>query len=118
MPRVAGVAYVKADGAQFDISGGIGIPLSSVTREPVMGLTGPAGFKETAQEPYIKITAINTPDFPTQTLTNSTSMTVTAELANGMVYTLSGAYLKGTPEVNGDEGTVDLEFSGTVGVWQ
>ena len=116
--RVAGVAYIKADGAQFDISGGIELPISTVTREPIMGLTGPAGFKETAQEPYTKLTAIYTPDFPVQILTTSINMTVTSELANGKVYTLSGAYLKGTPAVNAAEGTIDLEFSGTVGVWQ
>ncbi|WP_161795467.1 phage tail tube protein [Xanthomonas sp. MUS 060] len=85
-----------------------------------MGLSGPAGFKETALEatskshspnssarpswaclgrlasrkqhwspPYIKVVALFTPDFPVNTLRTNTNLTVTAELANGVVYTLS-----------------------------
>jgi hypothetical protein len=116
--RVAGVCYIKADGAQFDVSGGVETPLSSVTRETVMGLAGPAGFKEVAQKPYVKLTAVFTPDFPIQTLTTSTNMTVTAELANGKVYILTGAFLEGEPAANGEDGTTELEFGGSQGVWQ
>ena len=116
--RVAGICYVKADGAQLEIKGGVEAPLSPVTRETVMGLNGVAGYKETAQEPYLKVSAVFTPGFPVQTLTTSTNMTVTAELANGKVYTLTGAFLRAEPAANGEEGSVELEFSGTAGIWR
>ena len=45
-------------------------------------------------------------------------MTITAELANGKVYTLSGAWLEGETSAKGDDGTVDLEFAGLKGIWQ
>jgi hypothetical protein len=45
-------------------------------------------------------------------------MTVTAELANGKVYTLAGAYLEGETVSNGEEGTADIEFSGFKGIWR
>jgi hypothetical protein len=45
-------------------------------------------------------------------------MTVTAELANGKVYTLTNAYVEGEMTGNGEEGTVEIEFSGITGVWQ
>jgi hypothetical protein len=31
---------------------------------------------------------------------------------------LSGAYLVGEPAVNGEEGTIELQFEGTKGIWQ
>jgi len=86
--RVAGICFVKADSAQLEVQGGVECPASE------------------------------TPDFPRKTLTESTDMTITAELANGTTYVLSGAYLVGEPAVNGDEGTIELEFNGMKGIWQ
>ena len=116
--RVAGVCYIKADGVQLEVKGGVEAPLSLVTRETVMGLNGPAGYKEVAQEPYLKLSAVFTADFPVSTLTQSTGMTVTAEMANGKVFTLVGAYLRGEPAANAEDGSVELEFAGTSGVWR
>ncbi|MBS1198160.1 MAG: phage tail protein [Proteobacteria bacterium] len=116
--RVAGICYVKADGEQFDVSGGLEVPLIDVKREAVMSVTGPAGYKETAVEPFIKLSAVVGASFPIETLQSATDMTVTAELPNGMVYTLSGAYIKGEPALKADDGTVDLEFGGIRGQWQ
>lgn len=115
--RIAGTCYVKCDGAQFDITGGMEAPLMDVKREVVMGTSGPAGYKETAMEPYIKVTVAFRDDLPIDTLKDNTDMTVTAEFANGKVYTLSGAYLRGEPAVNGEEGTVELDFGGMKGIW-
>jgi hypothetical protein len=116
--RVAGICYVKVDGQQLEVSGGIEVPIVDLKRETVMGLAGPAGLKETALEPYVKVTAIFMPAFPIDTLRTSTDMTVTAEMANGKVYTLSGAFLKGEPSAKGEDGTVELEFGGAKGQWQ
>lgn len=116
--RVAGICYIKADGVQLEVKGGIEIPLVQNMKETVMGLAGNAGYKETAQRQYIKITAIFTRDFPITTLQAGTNMTVTAELANGKVYTLTNAWLEGETLSNGEEGTAELEFSGITGVWQ
>ncbi len=116
--RVAGICYIKVDGEQLEVSGGVECPIVDVKRETVMGLAGPAGLKETALEPFIKLSAIFMPNFPLSTLQSNTEMTVTAELANGKVYTLSGAFLKGEPSVKGEDGTVDLEFGGKKGQWQ
>lgn len=116
--KVAGTCFVKVDGQQFEISGGVECPLSDVSREAVMGLSGVAGYKETAAKPYIKLSAVFTPDFPLELVRENTEMTITAELANGKVYTLSGAWLEGEAAAKGDDGTVDLEFAGLKGQWQ
>ena len=116
--RVAGICYIKVDSDQLEVSGGVEAPLMEVKRETVMAHAGPAGLKETALEPYVKLQAIFMPDFPLDTLRTNTNMTVTAEMANGKVYTLSGAFLKGEPAAKGDDGTVELEFGGLKGQWQ
>ena len=115
--RIAGICYVKVDGAQLEISGDIEIPLTEFKREAVMGLSGPAGYKETALEPYVKLTALFTPDFPVNTLRTNTTLTITAELANGVVYTLSNAFVRGEPKVKPIDGTIEVEFSGSQGQW-
>jgi len=115
--RVAGICYIKADGVQFDISGGVETPLMKVKRETVMALAGAVGYKETAQEQYVKVTAIVPPGFPIAMLQSSTSMTVTAELSNGDVYVLSNAFIKGEPARKADDGTIDLEFGGLRGFY-
>ncbi|MDO9235947.1 MAG: phage tail tube protein [Aquabacterium sp.] len=116
--RVAGICYIKVDGEQLEVSGGIEVPLLEVKREAVMGLAGPAGMKETALEPYVKLSAIFMPDFPLDKLQTNTDMTITAELANGKVYTLSGAFLAGESSAKGEDGTTELQFSGKRGQWQ
>jgi hypothetical protein len=116
--RVAGICYIKVDGEQLEVSGGVEVPIVDVKRETVMGLAGPAGLKETALEPFVKVSAIFMPSFPLDTIRTNTEMTITAEMANGKVYTLSGAFLKGEPSVKGEDGTVELEFGGKKGQWQ
>lgn len=118
MGKIAGTSYIKVDGEQLEVTGGVEIPLVDVKREAVMGPNGPVGYKETAMEPTVKMTVAFTEDFPLATLQAGTDMTVTSELANGKVHTLSGAFVKGEPVVKNDEGTVDLEFSGMKGIWQ
>jgi len=116
--RIAGIAFIKADGVQLEVKGGIEIPFSAVSRETVMSLAGNAGYKEIANRQFIKITAVFTRDFPIAKLSTMTNGTVTAELANGKVYTLTGAYLEGETTTNGEDGETELEFSGVSGIWR
>lgn len=118
MARVAGICYIKVDGEQLEVQGGVECPISDVMRETVMGVAGPAGFKETAQRPYVKVSAVLVPNFPRDKISKGTDMTVTAEFPNGTVYTLSGAYLEGEPAAKADDGLTELEFSGRKGQWQ
>jgi len=115
--RVAGTCYVKVDGAQLEIKGGLEAPINDRKREPVVSATGVAGFKESTVVPYVKVQCIFTADFPLAALAAGTDMTVTAEFANGKVYSLSGAFLANDSSAKGEEGEIDLEFNGIAGVW-
>ncbi len=116
--RIAGVCYIKVDGEQLSIEGGVEIPLGESNRETRMSSTGVAGYSETLVAPFVNCSATLTPDFPVEKLQNGTDMTITAELANGWVYTLQGAFLVGGITMNGTDGNVTLNFNGTKGSLQ
>ncbi|PHM20934.1 MAG: phage tail protein [Curvibacter sp. PD_MW3] len=116
--RVAGICYIKVDGEQLEVQGGVECPILAVKRETVMAVAGPAGQKETALRPYVKVNTIFVSDFPLEKLSNGTDMTVTAEFPNGKVYTLSGAFIEGEPAAKAEDGTIELEFGGKKGIWQ
>lgn len=112
--KVAGTVYVKVDGGQATVTGGVECPLSDVKRETV----APGFFKEEDLPAYVKLTCVNDPDLPKKQIMSATNSTVTVEYGNGDVYVLSGAYVVGEPSAKGDDGTIDFEWNGTKGVWQ
>ncbi|MBI0275662.1 phage tail tube protein [Hafnia alvei] len=118
MARIAGTTYFKLDSDQLSLTGGIEVPLNTKVRDDVVGLDGSVDYKETFKAPYIKGTFKVPKNFPIDKITTSETMTATAELANGMVYTLRGAWLSGDASFNAEEGTADLEFHGKSGFFQ
>ena len=112
--KVAGTVYVKVDGGQLTVTGGVECPLSDKKRETVV----PGFFKEEDLPPYVKLTAIDDPDLPIKQIMAATNSTITAELANGRVYVLSGAYVVGEPAAKGDDGAIEFEWNGIKGAWQ
>lgn len=115
--KFAGTCYIKANGAQLAISGSVEIPLQEVTRETKIGSTGVVGFSETDIAPFIRCSAYLEASFPVTDL-QGTDMTITAELANGWVYTLNNAWLEGEVTGNMSDGEVSLEFHGLSGTLQ
>ena len=112
--KVAGTVYVKIDGGQATVTGGVECPLSDVKRETV----APGFFKEEDLAPFVKCTCVDDPDLPIKQIMAATDSTVTVEYGNGRVYVLSGAYVVGEPSAKADDGTIDFEWNGTKGVWQ
>lgn len=112
--KVAGTCYVKADGVQFTITGGVEAPLSDKKRESV----APGFFKEEDLVPFTAATVVDDPDLPIAQLMGATDATVTTEFANGRIYVLSGAYVVEEPSAKGEDGTIDIRWEGSKGVWQ
>lgn len=114
---IAGACYIKVDGEQLSLNGALSCVANTVVREAVMGSTGVAGYSENPVAPTITGTFNVQPDFPMEKLMSNTSMTVTAELANGMVFTLSDAFVSGEASFSASEGTMQLTFTGERGSW-
>ena len=118
MAKIAGTCYVKVDGQQLSLTGGIEVPMNTKVRDDVVGMAGDVDYKETHRAPYTKGTFKVPKDFPIDKLMNSDQMTITSELANGLVYVLTEAWQFGEANYNPEEGTVDLEFHGSEGFFQ
>ena len=112
--KIAGTVYVKVDGGQLTVTGGVECPLSESKRETI----APGFFKEEDLHAYIKLSAVDDPELPIKQIMAATNSTITAELANGRVFVLSGSYVVGEPASKGDDGTIDFEWNGVKGVWQ
>lgn len=112
--KVAGTVYIKADGVQFTVTGGVEVPLSDKKRESV----APGFFKEEDLVAYVKATVIDSPDLPIKQIMEATDQTVTVEFKNGRVYVLSGGYVVDEPTSKGDEGTIDIQWDGSKGGFQ
>ena len=115
--RIAGTCYVKVDGEQLSLSGSLSCSMNTVVREAQMGSTGVAGYSENPVAPTISGTFNFMEEFPIEKLMEQTSMTVTAELANGKVFTLSEAFVSGEVQASPNDGTVSITFTGVRGNW-
>lgn len=113
--RLAGTCYVKVDGEQLELEGSLEFPITKVTRTSLLANGRVVGFQETPVAPYISGNFYVTPDFPVEKITSGEDMTVTAECANGMVYTLSGAYVSDQVNFNPNDGTMTIKFDGEDG---
>ncbi|MGL5344876.1 MAG: phage tail tube protein [Plesiomonas sp.] len=116
--RIAGTCYVKVDGGQLSLTGGIEVPANLSVKESIVGLDSSVHYKETFRAPYIKGTYKVDGKFPFRQLEKNDDMTVTAELANGMVYVLKSAWVEGEINHNAEEGTAEIQFNGEDGFYQ
>lgn len=110
--RVAGICYFRVDGIMYSLKGSLTISPADVTRESVVGLDRVHGYKESPLAPYISVQLTKTPEISLLSLTKVTDSTVTAECADGTVYTLRNAFHTGTSELDGGEGQVTVRFDG------
>jgi hypothetical protein len=110
--KIGGVAYLKADGLQYELGGSITVSPSQVEREGKVGLSGVAGYTEKPRIPFIEADVHTTSDLSAEDLEDITAATVTAELANGKVYVLQGAWCTSALEIDGAEGQLTVRFEG------
>lgn len=110
--RIAGTAYIKVDGAQYSLAGSMTVSPTKLEREGMAGLSGVAGFKETPRVPFIEGEFYTTAELSIATIEAIENATITAELANGKVYTMRNAWFAGPADINAAEGTVPLRFEG------
>lgn len=115
--RVAGTCFVTVDGQELSLSGNLSIPVNAVIREPVLGSGRIVGFRETPVQPQIAGDFVVEPAMDLKAIAEGEDMTVVARLANGMVYTLSGAFLGPQSDYAPEDGTVSLTFQGIRGDW-
>lgn len=114
--RISGVAYMTVDGTTIPAQGSFTIPLSTMNRTDVVVGDQVLGYDEQVIAPYIQCTVRLTDETDFETICSSTSMTIRVELANGRVYTLADAFVRGTPTVS-ETAEASFDFAGRTGTW-
>jgi hypothetical protein len=112
--RLAGTVYLKVNGQMIDLEGTVTINPGEITREPIVSSTGVIGYTETPKSPSLEYTGYLTKE-QLRTLYGDTNITATAELANGTVFVLSGAFVSGEPSLDAQAGTTQVTLSGVHG---
>ena len=113
--KLAGTCFVKVNGQQLELQGNIEFPLTSVQRETMLSTTGVVGYKETVVAQYVSGDFIVPAGFPIEDIKENTAQTITVECANGMVYTLSDAYVTDVIAYKPVDGTLTIKWEGTNG---
>ncbi|MCX5496435.1 phage tail tube protein [Kaistia dalseonensis] len=110
--RIAGIAYVKANGTQYPLRGNFTVSPSPTEREGLAGQDRVHGYKEMPRVPSISGDISMVPELSLEELDAITDATVTAELASGHVYVLRGAWTKSAHEINTADGQVAVTWEG------
>lgn len=116
--RIAGICYVTVDGIQLELKSdaGLEVQMSETVKTAIMASNGTTHYQELPTEQYISGEFLVPKEFPFEKIEQEDDMTITAELANGMVYTLSGAFLADGLTFSPTGGTVTLKFVGNKAV--
>jgi hypothetical protein len=78
----------------------------------IAGQDGVHGYQELPRVPYIELDMSAMPDISLEDLILQTDVTVVAQLANRMQYSLSGATVKGAFEENTRDGQFRVRWEG------
>lgn len=117
MAKVAGTAYITVNGVQYPLRGNMTCELGSTERESVTGLDGYHGYKETPKQSSITCEFTDQPGLDLNVLEALTGVTVTVQLINGKVATLTNATQMNHLGLNVEDGKYTVKFEGAAGTW-
>jgi hypothetical protein len=110
--RFAGIAFLMIDGNQLPLRGNFTVSPSPLERTMIAGQDGVHGYQELPRVPYIEGDISMMPGISLEDILLQTDVTVVAQLANGMQYSLTGATVKGGFEENTRDGQVRMRWEG------
>jgi hypothetical protein len=110
--RMAGVALIMVDGNQLPLRGNFTVSPSPMERTMVAGQDGVHGYQELPRVPYIEGDITTMPGLLLEDLDNQVDVTVVAQLANNMQYTLTQATSKAGYEINSRDGQFRCRWEG------
>ena len=113
--RLAGVAYIRVDGAQYALRGNLTVSIDMEEREGVPGQDGIHGFIERPRVPFIEADLSDLGGLSLRALQRMVNTTVQAELANGKKYLLRNAWTSTARELNTADGQVTVRWEGMAG---
>lgn len=115
MPKntAVGTAFFRINGVQYQIAGEMKINPLSEKRTPLVGLDGSIAPQIEPVSPSIECMVRDRADVDPIPLYAMLDETVTVELANGTVWTLSNSFYTGEGDFDAKEGTHSVKFNGS-----
>lgn len=110
--RIAGIAYLKVDGALYPLRGNFTVSPSSLERAGIVGQDYVHGYSELPRLPVISGDVSLVPELSMDAVEAVVNSTVTAELANNKTYVLREAWCTSALELNTREGQTRVTFQG------
>lgn len=111
--RRAGILYLKLNGQMLDAKGNFTYNPGVAKREAIIGADVIHGFKETPQVPFIEGEITDRGNLDVAALVSITGATVTIDLANGKVVSLTEAWFAGDGNIQTEEANIAVRFEGT-----
>jgi hypothetical protein len=110
--RIGGMIALKVNGDMHFAKGNFTYNLGKPKREGVVGADVVHGYKETPQVPFVEGEITDRNELSLEDLVTLDDATITLELANGKVITLSEAWYAGEGTGNTEEGNIACRFEG------
>jgi len=110
--RIAGIAFLKVDGALYPLRGNFTVSPSAIERAGIAGQDYIHGYSELPRLPVVSGDVSLVPELSMTDVEGVTNATVTAELANGKTYVLREAWCTSALELNTREGQTRITFQG------
>jgi hypothetical protein len=110
----AGLATLEIDGEVYDLAGDGTYSATVVTREPLIGQSGPQGFSEMPKYGQIGGQIRDAGNLTVSAIMLKTSSSVKLVMINGKTVSGDGMFCTECTEVATQEGTFNVMFMGTV----
>jgi hypothetical protein len=110
--RLAGIAYVTADGQTYMLAGELAYKTSKVSRETLIGQDGVHGYSEKPVAGMISGTFRDAGGLTVADFNAMTNVTVVAELANGKTIVGRNMWTTEDQEVNTNEASFPVKWEG------
>lgn len=110
--RIAGIAYLKVDGALFPLRGNFTVSPSALERAGIAGQDYVHGYSELPRVPFIEGDVSLVAELSMEDIEAIVNATVTAELFNDKTYVLREAWCRSALELNTREGQTRVRFEG------
>jgi hypothetical protein len=110
--RIGGIIALKVNGDIYFAKGNFTYNIGKPKREGVVGADVVHGYKETPQVPFIEGEITDRTELSLEDLVTLDDATITLELSNGKVITLSEAWYASEGTGNTEEGNIACRFEG------
>ncbi len=108
--RRGGVIALLIDGERVDVKGNVTYNLGLDANEPILGASGPQGYKSVPQVPRCEGTLTDRAGLDVAEMMRKSDAQIVLELANDKSIAFQDAYFGGEGDITTEEGEISFRF--------